>query len=64
MSESIKLSKLDHRAVLRNEYAGSPDLVEMGKHERIHMGQHDPPCTQTQSGSRGLRTSQVRWPGM
>ena len=46
VSESIKLSKLDHRAVLRNERAGSPDLVEMGEHERIHMGQHDPPCTQ------------------
>src|SRR3954451_315484 len=35
-------SKLDHRAVLGNEHAGGADLVEMGEHERAHVGQHDP----------------------
>ena len=39
-------SKVDDRAVLGNESAGGPDLVEMSEHNRIHVGEHDPPRAQ------------------
>jgi len=39
-------SKVDDRAVLGNESAGGPDLVEMSEHDRIHVGEHDPPRAQ------------------
>src|SRR5262249_27449470 len=39
-------SELDDRAVLSNESAGGSDLVEMGEHNRVHVGEHDPPRTE------------------
>ena len=54
-------SKVDDRAVLGNESAGGSDLVEMSEHDRIHVGEHDPPRAQVRQP--GLSTSQVIWPG-
>ena len=45
-SEDPAGSKVDDRAVLGHESASGSDLVEMGKHDRIHVGEHDPPRAQ------------------
>ena len=42
-SEDPAGSKVDDRAVLGNESTGGSDLVEMSEHDRIHVGEHDPP---------------------
>ena len=47
-----KRSKFEYRAVLGNEHAGGAGLVEMGEHERAHVGQHDPAGAQI--GQPGL----------
>ena len=61
-SEDATGSKVDDRAVLGHESTRGSDLVEMNEHDRVHVGKHDPSRAR-RSGSRGLSTSQVMWPG-